>query len=495
MPPLNLLGGSYKSQSVIANAQRCVNLFPENMPQKSQSAAPTVHYMRPGLRRLVQAPAIGLGRGLYTASNGDLYCVIGPNVYFVSNNWVMTQIGTIALGTSIVSLYDNGTDILMVDGSAAGYLINLTTRVMTTIVNPAFYGANRVDYAGTAFILNRPGTPQFYISGPNATTFDPLDFGQKTSSPDPLVAVACLNNQVWLMGMLKGEVWYYSGAADFPFQLLQGVQIEHGLRALYSIATTDKFMFWLTRDKDGDVWVAKGGTDYAVKRVSTHAIENEIQSYANVADAIGYTEQFKGHTFYVLNFPSADKTWAYDLATDEWHERATLDNNGNLHRGRPQLQQFAYGKNVVIDWQRGDLLEASLEYYSDDGTVFPCIRSFPQLISNMNRVSYRCFTANVEVGEWGGPVQGPWSSGFGIGFGPLPQTTAPLIYLRQSIDRGKTFQDARGKSMGGVGEYDTVPQWRRLSMARGSVFELSWAANAKASLVGAFLEDPEQAET
>lgn len=490
-----LTGGAYKSRTLIANAQRCVNLIPENVPPKNQPPAPVVHFMRPGNQRLASPPQIGAGRGLYVSSTGQLYAVVGPRVFYVSNTWQMTQIGTIGLGSSIVSMADNGTDVLLVDGTVAGYLINLSSNMMTTISDPAFYGANRVDYAGTCFVLNRPNTTQFYISRPNSTVFDPLDFGQKTSSPDPLVAVVALNNQIWLLGRLKGEVWYFSGAADFPFQLLPGIQIEHGLGALYSIGVTDKFMFYLTQDKDGKPWVARGGTDYAVIRVSTHAIEDEIQSYPVVSDAIGYCEQQRGHTIYMLNFPSADKSWGYDLSTGEWHERATLDNNGKLHRERPQLQAFAYGKNVVLDWQRGDLLESSVDFYSDNGTVFPCIRSFPHLVQNMNRVSYPCFTADMEVGTYGGPVQGPWSSGFGIGFGPLPSSNEPNVYLRQSVNRGKTFQGARGKPLGGTGEYLTTPQWRRLSMGRDVVFELSWAANAKTSLLGAFLEPPVGAET
>lgn len=492
---VSLLGGTYKARSLIAAAQRCVNLFPEKNPPSAQSPAPITHLMRAGLRLLARAPVIGPGRGLYVASNGDLYCVIGPNVYYVNADWSFTAVGTIAIGNSITSMADNGTDILMVDGTVAGYSINLASRAMAAIVDPAFTGGDRVDYLGSAFMLNRIGLPEFYVSGTNALTFDPLDFGRKTASPDPLVAIAPLNNQAWLLGTRRGEVWYFSGAADFPWQQLPNVIIEHGCAAKYSVVTTDKFLFWLTQDKDGKPWVAKGSADYSVKRASTHAIENEIQNFSVWRDCVARVEQQEGHTFVVFNFPSADKSLALDLSTDMWHERSAIDSNGNMHREKAQLHAFAYDTNVVIDWRTGDLFASDPDVYLDDDMVFPCIRTMPHIVDAMQRISYRSFTADVEVGTRGPAVASPWSPGFSTGFGPLPGDGAPQIFLRQSTNRGKSFQTARAKSLGKEGQYHIVPRWWRLSQSRDSVFELSWAANAKVTLNGGFLDPSDAAET
>lgn len=42
--PLKL--GAYEAKSIIANAQRCVNLYVENNPE--DSPFPTTHYLMPG---------------------------------------------------------------------------------------------------------------------------------------------------------------------------------------------------------------------------------------------------------------------------------------------------------------------------------------------------------------------------------------------------------------------------------------------------------------
>ncbi len=93
MARLNLLGGTYLSRSIIASAQSCVNLYPEKNPQ--DAAAPFTHYVTPGLT-LKKAPlAPGPARGLYTATNGSLYYVSGPALYFVDQNFNVTALGNL----------------------------------------------------------------------------------------------------------------------------------------------------------------------------------------------------------------------------------------------------------------------------------------------------------------------------------------------------------------------------------------------------------------
>src|SRR5262249_8374142 len=122
---LSLIEGMYQTRALIANAQACINLYAEK--NAKDSPAPYTFYVRPGYSRLLQAPVFGLGRGAYRASNGSLFVVIGQNVYYINANWQATLLGSIALGKSIISMADNGTTILMVDGTSAGYTIDLAS--------------------------------------------------------------------------------------------------------------------------------------------------------------------------------------------------------------------------------------------------------------------------------------------------------------------------------------------------------------------------------
>ena len=409
MTQLPLLSGFYKSRSVIASAQRCLNLYPEVnasetymlMPQMTASAIMTL-YPTPGTRMLgsLAADQQGPGRCLYWASNSQLYAVVGNTVYHVDQLWRYTILGYIQRGATPVSMKDNAQTIVIVDGTETGYTIDLASNTMSTIVDStgAFVGADKVDYLDGFFIFNKPNTPQFYTSLAQEVSFDSLYFANKNAAPDWLVTLVVNQRQLWLIGQQTTELWYDSGASDFPFQINSSYFIQHGCAAKYSVAQQDGNIFWLGTDPQGARIVLKGADLSAIK-VSTHAIENEFYDYPQVDDAIGFTYQQLGHNFYVLTFPAADKTWVYDIDQDIWHERAVVDAAGQEHRIRANGYAFAYGKHVVIDYATGALYEMSPDVYTDLGQPILRERTFPHLVNELNRIIYRGFRADMETGD------------------------------------------------------------------------------------------------
>jgi hypothetical protein len=176
-----LTGGAYAARSLIANAQRCVNLFVEPNPQGA--AAPATHYQTPGLTLLSAPPAADVGRCVYRATNGQLFAVLGASVYMIDAAWNWTKIGGLGTTTGPVSMADNGVTTFIVDGSNWGFTIDLASLKMTRCTDAAFYGADRVDYVDGYFVFNQPGTQHFYISRYNDVTFDPLDIASKNTYP------------------------------------------------------------------------------------------------------------------------------------------------------------------------------------------------------------------------------------------------------------------------------------------------------------------------
>ena len=111
MGRVQILGGAYKQASLIAGAQRSVNLYPERNAQTAQAPVGVTHYSRPGLTPLGAPPAPGRGRGLFVTTLGDLYAIIDQAVYWVSPDWQFTQIGAL-LNPGVTPVYaaDNSTD-------------------------------------------------------------------------------------------------------------------------------------------------------------------------------------------------------------------------------------------------------------------------------------------------------------------------------------------------------------------------------------------------
>lgn len=311
----------------------------------------------------------------------------------------------------------------------------------------------------------------------NTASVNPLDVAAKTGYPDVIKALICLHREVWLFGERTTEVWYDTGAPDFTFGIMDGVFIQYGIVAPYSLAKTDVIPFWLGQDFQGRACVLMA-VGYHAQRISTHAIEKAIQSYAVIDDAIGFTYQQRGHVFYVLNFPTADKTWVYDLASGKWHERVSLDSNGVEHRHPPIDYVNCFGKDLVLDYATGAVYYYDLESFDDLGAQVPRIRSFAHLKNQQRRVVYVDFVADIETGNAGGTID----------------STAPQVYLRWSNDGGFTWGNRVPRSLGAAGEYSRYVRWNRLGYGRDRIYELSWSADVQTALNGGWM-DVEPCET
>ena len=422
-----LTQGAYSARSVIASAQRCVNLYAENNPpgtilelasagqpspwgtgQSAEVPAPRTYYPTPGTRLLVAPATPAAGRGLYWGNNGTLYYCCGATLYSVSSAWVLTALGTIDAGTTPVSMADNGTTLVLVDGTANGYQVALATNAFSPISEAnnappspqvyAFYGADRNDMIDGFMVFNQPGTRNFYATYDNEIVFDSLYFSAKNVYSDPLVSVLCTRREIWLIGQRTTEIWYDAGGTSFPFQIVPGPFIQHGASAVYSVAQINGAVYFLSQDQAGQNLVLRG-EGYEVSRVSTHAIETEWSNYSTTADAVGFCFQQNGHPFYQINFPTADKSWRYDEATQEWHEPVWFDSNGAEHRHRAQCAAFAYGLNVVADWQTGALYALDPNTYTDNGAPIYWRRGWPHLMNDGKRVGYTSFTADMQCGD------------------------------------------------------------------------------------------------
>lgn len=523
MPQILLNGAAYTSRSVIAAAQRSLNLYPESIPQNQQEPVSVVDLPTPGLTLASVAPQAKC-RCLYTTTSGFLVACYGQGIYYIDSNETFHLIGTLVGSASSdaaprytpVSMVDSNLYILIADGSIDGWTIALTdannnalnplnwvlTRIDSanntvtgTVSNPTIVGgttvilqsfgnlytvtmaatdtnvadvandiinanipnitasvntnaqlvikntagdqiiigpgtanaalgiadgqygaadpggwtgADRVDFGDTYFAFNHPGTPIFGISGSEAITFDSLDFAGKEDKGDPLVTLGFINRNLWLIGTYTTEVWTLSGGGGsgalsvntFPYEEYPNQIKPFGCIAKYSIAITNNQIFWLAQNNAGQGIVVMG-TEMSVGRVSTHAIETAISTYATISDAVGFIYQQQGHVFYQLSFPTADVTWCYDVSTGLWHERSWTDSNGIQHRHRGQCATAAYNKIFVGDWENGNLYIYDLNNYTDNGYPILRLRSFPHQIDpdKNRRINFTQAIANMQVGD------------------------------------------------------------------------------------------------
>lgn len=401
---VSLTQGAYTAQSFIAAAQRCLNLYPEKNPAGEDS--PTSLYPTPGLSRLGVPAQASPVRGLYRASNGQLFAAVGNGIYYVAPDWTSVLLGTTAVNTTPVKFGDNGTTMTIVDGSAFGWLVNLASHAYSAQSDAAFFGSNFVESLDTFQLFNKPGTNIFYCSLSNSTTFDPLAFAAKVGFPDKLAGIAVQTRNPWLIGAQSStEIWFDAGAPDFPFQILPGPFVEHGCDAVWSIAKQGGSVFWSSQDAYGKTIVVEG-TNFTTKKISTPAIEFAISTYPVTSDAVGFCYEQRGHAFYWLKFPSANgglgADWVYDLSTQLWHERSYLNPGTCAAEGHRALScAYAYGVTVVGDRANGQLYMLDPDNPTDAGAFIERRRGYPHSMVDGDRASYPSFVADMAPGTAG----------------------------------------------------------------------------------------------
>lgn len=466
---LDLKQGAYQARSPIANAQTCINLYPE--PNPPDAPFPMTHYPAPGLIVLENFSGSGNRvRGLYVASTGAVFAVVGQTMLNLSTGVVLGGLPTNP-GTP-VSMCDNGTTLVVVDGTSFGGTVPLAAAVagsLTPITDSAFYGSTRVDFIDTFLVFNQPGTGNFYTTTSNVVTpFDPLYFAAKEGWNDLLVCACCLHDNIWLLGEATTEIWYNAGGATFPFARMPNSILQQGCVAPYSAVIADNAIYWLSQDRWGRNMCMRG-EGYTAKRISTFAIEDIWSIYPTLGDAVGMVFQVGGHQFIGFYFETANAYWVYDASTQLWHQRTYGDFSTPwlpyctaFGRAIPpsatNAAVYAGGRN------NGIVYEITRQAGDDAGTRIPRQRAWAHVQQDGNRLYHSRFAANM------------------TGAGILPDT----VTLDWSDDGGQSYGQPVNQTVNNQtnGQY----LWRRLGYARDRVYRMTWSGAGDFALNGAYID-------
>lgn len=463
MKSFPFIGPSYQYRSLAYDAQRSLNVYPiksESGTSKEVSALVGT----PGLGLFSTLPQLRI-RGGHEV-NGRCFFVAGLGLYELFGDGTYILRGSVTSSYAPVSMSNNGTQIVIVDGTTNGFILTLSSNVYAQITDPDFLGADTVDFVDGYFVFNKPNTGIYYISAINdGSDYDALDFATAEGQTDNLVAVKTVHNEVWLFGTQSVEVAYDSGSSPFPFSRIQGALMDYGCAAAFSVVKAANTVFWLGNDRQGigTVWMASG---YQPQRVSTEAVEIAIQGYSSISDAVAYTYQEDGHHFYVINFPVANTTWVYDIRMDAWHERSFLNTyTGINERHRGQCHVFCFGKHLIGDYANGNIYIQDLDTYTDDGNPIKRLRASPYLHDDLGYLYHYRLQLDMEHGV--GLVSGSDAD------------TDPEIILQWSDDGAITWSNEHKVKVGKIGERKTRAVWRQLGRSRNRIYRVIFTAACK----------------
>ncbi|MCZ3306451.1 packaged DNA stabilization protein gp10 [Acinetobacter baumannii] len=450
------VGQSYHLKDWSVDCQRTLNLYPQSVESGN---APQVSALLPTPGLIAKYELNGTVRGLYPISIGIL-AVVGTQLFLLGET--AEQIGEIA-GENIVSFADNRIDVLII-GEPVTYAFKQSSKELRIIAGGGFLGATDVTFLDSRFIVLNPESDQIQWSGLLNTEFSALGYATAEASSDKLVRIFAQNGQLWLVGERTTEIWHSTGSADQPFLRVSGAYINCGCIAKNSLAQFGTSLIWLSQTDvgDGQVVLTEG---YQVKRISNHAMEQEFASYERLDDAVGYSYQQEGHSFYMLSFPTANKTWCFDGSTGMWHERSYYNLNSQHERHRSQVHCFYKGKHYVGDHTNGIIYELSLDAETDNGHMIMRERTTPVINPKGQRLIFDALEIFIQTGQH--------------------VNREPIVMLDWSDDQGQTWSFDQHETLGKVGEWKKRVIFRRLGQAFNRVFRLRVTDSSRLIITGA----------
>jgi hypothetical protein len=483
VPDFDFVGPAYEAPSLTQDAQELINWYIEADPTKAQGARGRFAlYPTPGLTTLC-TPAVGEVRGLGVSPDGSqMIAIIGSSVYLISSTYSATLLGSMATASGPVNITDNSASAYWVDASARYYYTWASgTFAQLPSTDGTWQGGTRADVCDGFILYGNPTPTQAYSATyPYGSSIDSTGrtspagvFGVKSGSGDLLQCLIVNNRLVYLLGSRSSEVWTNSGASAFSFTLVPGTSTQTGVIAPNSVAgfgQPPEQTFCFLGQSDTGAGVVYQAAGFNFNRISTHAVENDIQKGV-LTDALAYSMQIGGHVWYVLVFPTQDKTWAYDDTTKQWHKWLSWD-SGFYHRHRLQCTAYFQGQVVGGDFANGKIYRVSTDVFTDAGATIRRLRRAPHLVSDLKQVAYQGLQVHFQPGV-----------GLTTGQGSNPQAM-----LRWSDDGGFTWSNEHWVSIGAQGRYKNRAFWQRLGTARDRIFEVVVSDPIYAVMVSAELD-------
>jgi len=460
------VGGSYQGRSKDINSQRCINFYP--MVDKEGGKSVVQLHGTPGLVDFYDLGSNAEVRNCHVLGI-YLYAVIGTTLYEIDSDGNATAIsGVLDTDSGFVWMADNGTQLMIVDPGRNGWIFTYGGS-LTQIADTDFPTPETVTFLDGYFVVTETDSGKVWISTSyDGTGWDATDFATAERYPDNLLSQAVHKGHLWLLGSKSVEVWYNSGAADYPLENI-GVSISEGIGAAASIAQDKDSLFFL--NEHNRVVRTQG---YDLVPISTEQIEYRFSKYNLTSDAIGYIYSQEGHSFYVLTFPNGHATWVYDITTDLWHERESYRTDPSGFYGRHRSNCYAkFGLlHIVGDYFNGKLYKLDLETYLDGTEIIRRRRSAPHVHQDGKDIFFSAFELDFEAG-------------IGLTTG---QGSDPQAMLDWSDDGGHNWSHGLWTTMGALGKYGTRAVWRKLGRSRNRVFRVTISDPVKVVIIAAMMD-------
>lgn len=449
LEPVPLFGSGIAGKSYVVTRQRRLNVYFEQRQDGDKSKV--VIYGTPGTVPAFSLPTFPV-RGML-GTQTTLFAVASNQFYQLAPTGTTLASGILNSSYGNVSMATNGTQLVLADGN--GYLYTIATKLLTPQTGNFPSPAQTVTYVSGFFVAEQPGSQQFWVSAFNdGSSWPSLSFASASAYPDNIRAVDNLGGNLVTLSEQHTEFWQNSGLSPQPFAPILSAANEYGIAAIFSRAHIQDNLIFLAQTRQGTVtFVRLSGFNPQV--ISNPDLDYIINNFAVKSDAVALTYGQDRHAFYQVTFPSADRSFLWDLSTGIWSEVQT---GPSLIPTRHIAQYSAYvaGTNYVSGYPAAQIYTLSPTAYTDAGTTIVREIVTRHVDSAFNRFRPSSLYLDMEPGV-----------GLESGQGAKPQ-----VMLQYSKDNGNTWSAERWQTVGQVGQYRNRARWRRFGSTYDATFKI-----------------------
>lgn len=320
--------------------------YPRNLVPVPKANGISKGYLRPHDGIVPFGAGPGVDRGGINW-NDVCYRVMGTKLIKILSDGSYVNIGDVGSGGQVT--FDYGATYLAVASGGRFYLYDGSTLTQNTdsdlgvVIDFIWIDGYYMTTDGTFIIVTELNDP---------FSVNPLKYGSSEADPDPIKAVLKIRNEAYALNRHTIEVFDNIGGSTFPFQRIEGAQIEKGTIGTHSCCVYDEKIAFMgsALNEAVSIYIAINGQ---IGRIATREIDEILLTYTQeeLSTVVFETRIDKGHQHLWVRLP--DQTLVYDAAASAiigepvWFILTT----GLTEKGRYKAQNLVrcYDKWLVAD--------------------------------------------------------------------------------------------------------------------------------------------------
>lgn len=349
MTQIPILNGIYSDGGPDLRTAYPVNLVP--VPKQNGISN---GYLRPsdGIVQFGSGP--GMDRGGINW-DGTCYRVMGPNLVYVSSSGIVNTLGYVGGADGDYVSMDYSFDRLAI--ASSGALFYWDGSSLTKVGDPDLGTVLDVRWVD-GYFMTTDGTSLVVTELTDPTQINPLKYGSSEADPDPIKAILKLRNEIYALNRYTIEVFDNVGGNLFPFQRIEGAQIQKGVIGTHACCVYADAIAFMggSRNEPPAIYI---GANSGTAKISTREIDTILLGYTEDQLAQVKLEARNDKANHHLWIHLPDRTLVYDNAASSATEEPVwftmVSGLAGFSEYRARNAVWCYNQWIVGDTQSFNL--------------------------------------------------------------------------------------------------------------------------------------------